>query len=272
MVDAVDAAWQPDDELWARFEADGHRHAFLSRIGANAALVRCWPEEATSAIARIAQDAGFNVVGSSKDPSYAVYFEDEDFGDDRLASLADALSERGVISLAHVLAHGELLGEHVDVLRRIDSRAHDAADGVVLGRLLMGPRSETRHRDVDGWFLGAPADLLRLETRLGERFEVDRAESVAGLDGLHLATVVLDEETEDEAVNTLGAAASPAEELTMSHLIDDVADALDDVGIIGPFEVIDVFRADDDPGGDDLGDGAADDSDDDTDPGDLLED
>ena len=178
----------------------------------------------------------------------------------------------GDLRTSHVLAHVEVLGEHVDVLRRIDSRAHDAADGVVLGRLLMGPRSETRHRDVDGWFLGAPADLLRLETRLGERFEVDRAESAAGLDGLHVETVILDEAAEDEAVDGFGAAASPAEELTMSHLIDDVADALDDVGIIGPFEVIDVFPADDDPGGDDLGDGAADDSDDDTDPGDLLED
>ncbi|WP_194784367.1 hypothetical protein [Actinomyces haliotis] len=280
MVDAVDAAWQPDDELWARFEADGHRHAFLSRIGANAALVRCWPEEATSAIARIAQDAGFNVVGSSKDPSYAVYFEDEDFADDRLAALADALSERGVISLAHVLAHGELLGEHVDVFRRIDSRAHDAADGVVLGRLLMGPRSETRHRDVDGWFLGAPADLLRLETRLGERFEVDRAESAAGLDGLHVETVILDEAAEDEAVDGFGAAASPVEELTLSHLIDDVADALDDVGIIGPFEVIDVFAApqapegaDDDGGaGDGVGDDGDDGTDDGADPGNRLED
>lgn len=266
---------QGGDELWERFEADGRRHAFISRIGANAAIVRCWPEEATSAIARIAQDAGFGVTGSGKDPSYAIYFEPEDFPDERLADLADVLSARGVRSLAHVLAHGEVLGEHVDVFRRIDSRVNDVADGVVLGRLLMGPRSETRHRDVDGWFLGAPEDLLRLEARLAERFEVDRAESAAGLDALHLKTVVLDEEAEDEAVDEHGATASPVEELTMSHLIDDVADALDDVGITGPFEVIDVFPADDADGG--TGDdGEANDNSDDDDegfnPDDFLED
>lgn len=265
---------QGGDELWERFEADGRRHAFISRIGANAAIVRCWPEEATSAIARIAQDAGFGVTGSGKDPSYAIYFEPEDFPDERLADLADVLSARGVRSLAHVLAHGEVLGEHVDVFRRIDSRVNDVADGVVLGRLLMGPRSETRHRDVDGWFLGAPEDLLRLEARLAERFEVDRAESAAGLDALHLKTVVLDEEAEDEAVDEHGATASPVEELTMSHLIDDVADALDDVGITGPFEVIDVFPADDADGGTGDDGEANDNSDDDEgfNPDDFLED
>lgn len=265
---------QGGDELWERFEADGRRHAFISRIGANAAIVRCWPEEATSAIARIAQDAGFGVTGSGKDLSYAIYFEPEDFPDERLADLADVLSARGVRSLAHVLAHGEVLGEHVDVFRRIDSRVNDVADGVVLGRLLMGPRSETRHRDVDGWFLGAPEDLLRLEARLAERFEVDRAESAAGLDALHLKTVVLDEEAEDEAVDEHGATASPVEELTMSHLIDDVADALDDVGITGPFEVIDVFPADDADGGTGDDGEANDNSDDDEgfNPDDFLED
>lgn len=265
---------QGGDELWERFEADGRRHAFISRIGANAAIVRCWPEEATSAIARIAQDAGFGVTGSGKDPSYAIYFEPEDFPDERLADLADVLSARGVRGLAHVLAHGEVLGEHVDVFRRIDSRVNDVADGVVLGRLLMGPRSETRHRDVDGWFLGAPEDLLRLEARLAQRFEVDRAESAAGLDALHLKTVVLDEEAEDEAVDEHGATASPVEELTMSHLIDDVADALDDVGITGPFEVIDVFPADDADGGTGDDGEANDNSDDDEgfNPDDFLED
>lgn len=259
---------QGGDELWERFEADGRRHAFISRIGANAAIIRCWPEEATSAIARIAQDTGFGVTGSGKDPSYAIYFEPEDFPDERLADLADVLSARGVRGLAHVLAHGDVLGEHVDVFRRIDSRVNDVADGVVLGRLLMGPRSETRHRDVDGWFLGAPEDLLRLEARLAQRFEVDRAESAAGLDALHLKTVVLDEEAEDEAVDALGAGAEPVEELTMSHLIDDVADALDDVGITGPFEVIDVFPADDEGGGT----GAHGDDEDDVDPGEFLDD
>lgn len=278
MVDAADRpAHEDDDELWERAEADGRRHAFISRIGANAAVVRCWPEEATSAIARIAQDAGFGVTGSGKDPSYAIYFDPEDFPDERLADLADVLSARGVRGLAHVLAHGDVLGEHVDVFRRIDSRVNDVADGVVLGRLLMGPRSETRHRDVDGWFLGAPEDLLRLEARLAERFEVDRVESAAGLDALHLTTVVLDEEAEDEAVDAHSvdpaAATSENEELTMSHLIDDVADALDDVGITGPFEVIDVFPADDEDAG--TGDdGETDDNsdDEDVDPNDFLED
>ena len=263
-----DVANEDEDELWARFEADGRRHAFISRIGANAAVVRCWPEEATSAIARIAQDAGFGVTGSGNDPSYAIYFEPEDFPDERLADLADVLSARGVRGLAHVLAHGEVLGEHVDVFRRIDSRVNDVADGVVLGRLLMGPRSESRHRNVDGWFLGAPEDLLRLEARLAERFEVDRAESTAGLDARPLTTVVLDEEAEDEAVDAIGATASPVEELTMSHLIDDVADALDDVGITGPFEVIDVFPADEDEDGE-TGDEA--DDEDDIDPDEFLE-
>ena len=88
-----------------------------------------------------------------------------------------------------------------------------AADGVVLGRLLMGPRSETRHRDVDGWFLGAPADLLRLETRLGERFE-EVEDMYAAADAMlgHIVKVTPSSKVVgDLALSLVGLGADPAQ-------------------------------------------------------------
>lgn len=179
--------------------------ALVTRMGANAALVRVWPEEGMPAVIDGARQEGFDLQLPVPGRSWTVWWQRQDFEDERMGQLAQALTRRGVLAYAYAGSCDEALLLEQPTAEQMVMRP--------LKRLLSAPRTGQRTVFVqvvvwdapsaagaegcglDGQermrsvIYGAGADLVRLRPFLARRFVVETVSDTWGICALSMEHV-----------------------------------------------------------------------------------
>lgn len=162
-------------------------YVFVERLGKNAAIVHPFPEYNISLVARALEEAGLpiSIMGEhAPERGEGIYFQTDEFPDELLGILADALTVRGIGAYAYCLVDGSLGDMDLHVFTRVGSSFPRAGKKVVLMRLYLGRNSEGPAATT--WIFGAPSDLEQVNALLGEKYDTQPVSDPAGFAAIEI--------------------------------------------------------------------------------------
>lgn len=192
--------------------------ALVERFGSNVATLSVWPMEAVDLAVAAANRAGYE-FSATHDGNYgtALYWQPDDFDDEFLGSIADALNSHGIGAYAYRLNHANTDERHVDVYVRLGERVPRVGGRVVFVRMT---EYEVRRggTGLTTVVFGAPDDLAELLPALQVRFVPEPSYAPDGT----IASILVSHE--DVAGGILDA----------DEVIDDLRRLIEEAGFEGP--------------------------------------